>query len=249
MSDPWKRREVIGDATLYLGDCREILPTLGRVDAVVCDPPYGIDIAARSTVGATGRNSGAHKLGSRSVKQYAVSDWDAVGLSEEQWRLIRSVTDKWIVWGGNHLADILGPSAGMLVWDKKCQNGWDDTFSEMEVAWTNILTRAKGFRHLWAGAIRASEPSANVRQHPTQKPIKLMEWCLGFIPDAQTILDPFMGSGTTGVACIREGRKFIGIEIDEGYFDIACRRIADEASRPRLFVERPAPAKQEAMDV
>jgi site-specific DNA-methyltransferase (adenine-specific) len=231
----------IGRATLYLGDCRDILPTLGRVDAVVTDPPYGIDIAAQSTIGATGRNSGRHALGARSVKQYQVSDWDSVGMSAEQWGAIKALAPLWIVWGGNHLADVLGPSAGVLVWDKKCQNGWNDTFSEMEIAWTNAVGRAKGYRHLWAGAIRASEQQANVRQHPTQKPIVLMEWCLDFVPDAQTILDPFMGSGTTGVAAVQMGRDFIGIEREPKYFDIACRRIEEAQKQADLFIDPPAP--------
>lgn len=234
------RIETIGECQLHLGDCRDILPTLGPVDAVVTDPPYGIDIAATGKVGATGRNANGHRLGARVAKQYAASDWDRQGLSREQWALIRAAAPIWIVWGGNHLADVLGPSAGMLIWDKKCQNGWDDTFSELEVAWTNVMTRAKGFRHLWAGAIRASEHTANVREHPTQKPIALMEWCLGYVPNAQTILDPFLGSGTTGVACALQGRSFVGIEIDPAYFDIACRRIEAAYKQPRLFSE-PAP--------
>ena len=243
------RKEIIGDATLYLGDCREVLPTLGKVDAVVTDPPYGIDIAASCTIGATGRNANGHKLGARSVTNYGVSDWDRVGLNAEQWRIISAAAPLWIVWGGNHLADILGASAGMLVWDKKCQDGWDDSFSEMEVAWSNALARAKGFRHRWAGAIRASEHYANVRQHPTQKPIALMEWCLGFVPEARTILDPFAGSGTTGVACMKLGRKFIGIEIEPKYFDIACRRISEAWKQPRLFEELKTKPQQLAMEL
>src|ERR1017187_3339722 len=115
--------------TLYLGDCREVLPTLGKVDAVVTDPPYGIDIAARATIGATGRNANGHRLGTRAVNSYPVSDWDKNGLTIDQWEIIKATAPYWIVWGGNHLADVLGPSAGVLVWDKKCQNGWDDTFS------------------------------------------------------------------------------------------------------------------------
>ena len=234
------QKEIIGDATLMLGDCREILPTLGKVDAVVTDPPYGIDIAAAPTVGATGRNANGHRLGARSVTQYSVSNWDQVGLTSEQWAAISACADNWIVWGGNHLAHVLGPSAGVLVWDKKCQDGWDDTFSEMEIAWCSTLTRAKGFRHRWAGAIRASEHYANVRQHPTQKPIALMEWCLGYVPSAATILDPFMGSGTTGVAALKLGRRFVGIEIEPRYFDIACKRIEEAWKQPRLF-EEPTP--------
>lgn len=240
------REEIIGDCRLLLGDCRDILPTLGPVDAVVTDPPYGIDIASTGTVGATGRNGGGHRLGARAVKQYIASDWDRNGLSDEQWALIKAKAPLWIVWGGNHLANVLGPSAGMLVWDKKCQNGWDDTFSEIEVAWTNAMSRAKGFRHLWAGAIRASEHTANVREHPTQKPIALMEWCLGYVPDAQTILDPFTGSGSTGVACVLQGRAFIGIEREPSYFDIACRRIEEAYKQPRLFAEPAPKPKQES---
>lgn len=243
------REEIIGDCRLILGDCRDILPTLGPVDAVVTDPPYGIDIAATGKVGATGRNGGGHRLGARSAKQYAASDWDRNGLSAEQWALIKALAPYWIVWGGNHLADVLGSSAGMLVWDKKCQNGWDDTFSELEVAWTNVITRAKGFRHLWAGAIRASEHTANVREHPTQKPIALMEWCLGYVPGAHTVLDPFLGSGTTGVACVRKGRAFVGVEIDQTYFDIACRRIEEAYKQPRLFAEPLAKPVQAALDL
>jgi site-specific DNA-methyltransferase (adenine-specific) len=217
---------IIGNATLYLGDCREILPTLPKVDAVITDPPYGINIGGSGNIG-----------GSRMVeaKNYGKADWDRTGMSAEQWATIRACSDKWIVWGGNHLAEVLGSSSGVLAWDKKCQNGWDDTFSELEFAWTNTITRAKGFRHLWAGALRASEQGFNVREHPTQKPIELMKWCIGFVPDAQTILDPFMGSGTTGVACMNLGRKFIGIEIEPKYFDIACRRIEDAQRQQRLL--------------
>lgn len=230
---------VIGNATLYQGDCLEILPTLGKPQGfgVLTDPPYGIDIGGRGSIGGRGVYE---------AKDYGKSDWDKVGLSAEQWAVIRAITDEWIVWGGNHLADVLGSSAGILVWDKKCQNGWDDTFSDCEVAWTNALSRAKAFRHRWVGAFRDSERGANVRQHPTQKPVALLEWCLGFMK-SQTILDPFMGSGTTGVACAKLGRKFIGIELEPRFFDIACKRIEQAYAEPDMFIEPPPAPKQEAM--
>ena len=215
----YKRKEVIGNATLYQGDCLEILPTLPKVDAVITDPPYGIDIGGSGIV---------------EVKDYGVADWDKLGMSVEQWTAITRCSERRIVWGGNHLCAVIGPSSGVLAWDKKCQNGWDDTFSEMEFAWTNLITRVKGFRHLWAGALRASEQGFNVRQHPTQKPIELMKWCCSFAPEG-TVLDPFMGSGTTGVACMNLGRKFIGIEIEPKYFDIACERIENAQRQERLF--------------
>ena len=225
----------IGNATMYLGDCMDILPTLPKVDAVITDPPYGIDIAKTSTVGGTGKNGKGRAVGRSLATDYGISQWDQIGMSREQWLLIAATADDYIVWGGNHLADVLGKSAGMLIWDKKCQNGWDDTFSEMEVAFTNIYSRAKGFRHLWAGALRASETSANVRQHPTQKPIELMRWCIDQAGNPQTILDPFMGSGTTGVAAVQMGRKFIGIEREPKYFEIACKRIEDAQRVSDMF--------------
>jgi site-specific DNA-methyltransferase (adenine-specific) len=230
------RIETIGNATMYLADCMDVLPLLRRVDAVVTDPPYGIDIAAASTIGGDGSTVEGKRLRKPTgARKHDVSEWDRRGMSSDQWAAIRALTDRYIVWGGNHLADVLGPSAGVLAWDKKCQNGWDDTFSELEFAWTNAITRTKGFRHLWAGAIRASEQEADVRKHPTQKPIALMEWCLSFVPDARSVLDPFAGSGTTGVAAMHMGRQFIGIEREPKYFAIACERISAAQSQGRLF--------------
>jgi len=239
MSNPWQRKETIGDCTLYLGDCLEIMPTLGKVDAVVTDPPYGINI------GRAGRIGGA---GIVLPKDYGISDWDLEGLTVLQWRMMKQVVSQWIVWGGNHLAEILGKSDGMLVWDKKCQNGWDNNFSDAEVAWTNTISNTRVFRHLWMGALRKSERGTNIRQHPTQKPIALMGWCLGFIK-GDTILDPFMGSGTTGVACVNLGRKFIGIEIEPKYFDIACKRIAQAERQGVLFPPQQINGKQEALAI
>ncbi len=143
-----------------------------------------------------------------------------------------------VIWGGNYFADLLPPSGKWLVWDK----GQRINQSDGELAWTSQ-----------PGALRIFELNrvallTDGAMHPTQKPVSLMRWCLGGLPSARTILDPFMGSGTTGVACVQLGRKFIGIEIDETYFDIACRRIADELRRPRLDLPAPvAAAKQEAL--
>jgi site-specific DNA-methyltransferase (adenine-specific) len=106
---------------------------------------------------------------------------------------------------------------------------------------------ARVINHYWSGFARDSE-QGQPREHPTQKPIAVMQWCLGFLPDAKTILDPFMGSGTTGVACVNLGRVFTGIELDEGYFNTACRRMEDALSRPRLALDEPKPKQvQEAL--
>src|SRR5690606_4279134 len=140
------------------------------------------------------------------------------------------------VWGGNYFADILPPTNDILVWHKLNDGR---SFSECEFAWTNAGKQVRIRQHHWAG---------EEKNHPTQKPLAVMEGSLGFFPDARTSLDPFMGSGTTGVACARLGRRFIGVEIDETYFDIACRRIEEAYRQPRLFDEEPAP-KPEQIDL
>ena len=217
------RVETIGDATLYLGDCLEIMPGLGMVDAVVTDPPYGIGEAK-------GKNKSRTKLAL--ATDYGVSDWDDQPCSPAAIELMHSVSKHQIIFGGNYFQ--LPPTSCWLIWDK--QNSGD--FADAEMAWTNLKKAVRLIQWRWNGMIRKGD---DIRQHPTQKPLGVMEWCLSHVPDAETILDPFMGSGTTGVACAKLGRKFIGIEIDEGYFDIACKRIEQAYAQPSLFDQLPTP--------
>uniref|UniRef100_A0A6M3J989 Putative methyltransferase n=1 Tax=viral metagenome TaxID=1070528 RepID=A0A6M3J989_9ZZZZ len=198
---------------------------------VVTDPPYGINIGGAKAIG------GANIV---FPKEYGKHGWDKRPMSAEHWNLIQRAAPLWIVWGGNHLADTMGKSAGVLVWDKKCQNGWNDTFSECEIAWTNCVSQTRAFRHLWVGALRGSERGHDVRQHPTQKPVVLMRWCLGFAPNG-VVLDPFMGSGTTLVAAKQLGRRAIGIEIEERYCEISARRLAQDV----LPLEPPEPQPEQ----
>ena len=222
MSDtPWKRREVIGDCVLYEGDCLEVMPTLEPVDACVTDPPYGIDY------GRAGGFSASHGWG----KWREQVEWDQSRPSAEVFNLILRGSREQIIWGGNYFADVLPPSMRWLAWDKGQR---DFSLADIELAWTSQQKAARVFDYGRGKAVRDG------KQHPTQKPVQLMQWCLGFLPNAQTILDPFMGSGTTGVACVNLGRKFVGIELDPGYFDIAVRRIEEAYKQPRLFDE-PAP--------
>jgi site-specific DNA-methyltransferase (adenine-specific)/modification methylase len=154
-----------------------------------------------------------------------------------------------ILWGGNHFANQLPASPCWFVWDKRAKSEHSNSFADCEIAWTNLGTPARVFRHHWDGMMRDSEKGI-ARDHPTQKPIALMRWCIekAGVEIGRTILDPFMGSGTTGVAAVSLGRKFIGIEIEEKYFDIACRRIEAELARPRLDLEPPAaPPRQIAL--
>jgi len=213
-------RVEIGLATLYLGDCAEVLPTLGQVDAVVTDPPYGIGESA-------GKNKSRNNLAV--AKDYGNDDWDKSPISDDLMSLVVAAGRKAIVFGGNYYA--MPPTKCWLVWDK--ENGEND-FADAELAWTNLDKAVRLKRYMWNGMLRANkEPRGD---HPTQKPIGIMEWCISHLPnDSQTILDPFMGSGTTGVAAVKMGRKFIGIEREPKYFDIACQRIETAQAQERLF--------------
>lgn len=228
-----ERIEQIGDATLYLGDCREILPTLSKVDAVVTDPPYGIDENER-------------KIASRGnlarAKDYGDVKWDREPITASDVAALRSISRWQIIFGGNYYEG-LGPTTCWLVWDKK--NGAND-FADCELAWTNLQKAVRRIEWLWNGMIRKGE---DVREHPTQKPEGVMRWCIEHLPaDARLILDPYMGSGTTGVACVHLDRRFIGIERETKYFDIACKRIDAAYKQPRLFKDEPAKPVQLTLD-
>jgi DNA modification methylase len=222
------REEVIGDCRLLLGDCLEILPTLGPVDAVVTDPPYGLGDLWQG-------GGGGGKKTSWAFNPAEARSWDREAppfVSE-----LPAISKECIVWGGNYFA--LPPSRCWLVWDKKQDDNW--TTGQCELAWTSLDRPIRAFR--FAQCEQASEGK---KEHPTQKPLALMRWCMKWI-SGRTILDPFMGSGTTLVACAKLGRRGIGIEIDPGYFDIACRRVKQAYRQPDMFIERPAPPKQESL--
>jgi len=227
------REERIGGQRLILGDCLEVMPMLGKVDAVVTDSPYGISYS---------HGGGGGKLArSTSLAKMPIVGDDAP-FDPAPW-----INQPAILWGGNHFADRLPASQSWLTWDKRCADYSNDQ-ADCEMAWTNLGFPARMFRHVWNGMLRGSE-SKVARVHPTQKPVALMEWCLGFLPDAQTILDPFMGSGTTLVACQKLGRQGIGIEIDPDYFDIACKRVEEATRQPDLFVQPAEKPVQEGFDL
>lgn len=209
----------IGPATLYLGDCREILPTLSKVDAVVTDPPYGIGEAA-------GKNKSRNNLAP--AKDYGDDAWDDEPVSDDLIALVRAA-GKWaVVFGGNYYA--MPPASCWLVWDKESTGD----FADCELAWTNLPKAVRRIRYMWNGMLRANGEARG--DHPTQKPIGVMAWAINHVPEpCGTILDPFMGSGTTGVAAMNLQRAFIGIEREPKYFEIACKRIEQAQAQVRLF--------------
>lgn len=215
------RTEIIGDCTMVLADSLGLMSHWGKVNAIVTDPPYGIGEAA-------GKNISRTNLAQ--AKDYGNLDWDKEPIDQQYIREIRSCSQWQIIFGGNYFD--LPPTSCWLVWDK--QNGSND-FADCELAWTNLNKAVRRIYWRWNGMIRRGD---DVREHPTQKPVGVMQWCIEQLPDScETILDPFMGSGTTGVACVKLGRKFIGIEREERYFDIACKRIEDAYKQPDLFIE------------
>ncbi|MGR3524861.1 MAG: DNA-methyltransferase [Paracoccaceae bacterium] len=237
-----RRVEVIGGQTLINADCLEVMPLLGKVDAVVTDPPYGIGESAGKaktrTSGLTSKINGASKY----QRDYGDKDWDD-RTADEAVAFARSVSRHQVIFGGNYYD--LPPTSCWLVWDKL--NGATD-FADCELAWTNLPKAVRRLQLLWNGCMRVERHTP--REHPTQKPVAIMEWCIKQLPDnAQTILDPFMGSGTTLVACQRLGRQGIGVELDPDYFEIACKRVDEATRQPDLFIEKPTPATQEAMDL
>jgi site-specific DNA-methyltransferase (adenine-specific)/modification methylase len=222
------KKVVIGNAELWLGDCLEILPTLEKGDAVVTDPPYGIgEAAGRAKTRTSGLTS---KLRNAQLyrKDYGDDEWDDETISHELMDMVRAAGKWQVIFGGNYYA--LPPTSCWLVWDKL--NG-DTDFADCELAWTNLPKAVRRLRFLWNGCMRQERHIE--RQHPTQKPVGVMSWCIGHLPDCGTILDPFMGSGTTGVAAIGAARKFIGIERVPKYFDISCERITNAQRQQPMF--------------
>ena len=209
---PFEKVE-IGNAILYRADCLEVLPTLPKVDAVITDPPYGI---AHLWKGGFSDKHGWGKALDESIKR---NEWDDKPLDADAIAVLLSASRDQIIWGGNYFP--LPLSRGWLVWNKPERNF---TLAEAELAWTSFDACIRVFDG------NRSEPD---RTHPTQKTVALMRWCVA--KTTGDICDPFMGSGTTGVACMNLGRKFIGIEIEPKYFDIACERIENAQRQARMF--------------
>jgi hypothetical protein len=214
---PWAQ---VGDCLLICGDCLEVLPMLeaGSVDAVIADPPYGIDF------GNGGGFSASHGWGPWRENV----EWDKERPAREVFEAILQLGLPTTIWGGNYFTDYLPPTGKWLIWDK---GQTDFSLADVEMAWCS-----------WGGAARRimyprSRALKDGKVHPTQKPLDVMVWNIELLPPSSglKILDPFAGSFTTAVACIRTGRKFIGIEKERRYFDIGLERCRKEVERLALF--------------
>ncbi len=228
------REEHIGGQRLILGDCRDVLPMLGRFDAVVTDNPYGGRFNFDST-----RFSGFSdnpELPPRGAgRQDREVSGDGGDFDPTPWLQFPEV----ILWGANHFAQKL-PVGSTLIWLKKFPEHYGSFLSDAEVGWQKGGYGVYAFHAPDSNARRRLEATGSAfgsaTAHPTQKPLALMMWCLGRIK-GRVVLDPFMGSGTTLCACQKIGIEGTGIEIDPTYFDIACRRVEESARQPDMFRE------------
>ena len=237
------RREVIGACELYLGDCREVLPTLGKVDAVVTDPPYGIGLE-KKTSDYRGSKFFDHGESLRASKLYhddaehvrlLVQTVLPVALARAERGLVFSGPA--MLWAYPEPASVGSvftlAGAGRTAWGFQC------THPVLFYGKDPYLQDGKGGR---PNSFKDDQPNTEKIDHPCPKPLSWMKWAVARASRVdETILDPFMGSGTTGVACVKLGRRFIGIEIEPNYFDIACKRIEAATRQPDLFVEQPRP--------
>jgi DNA modification methylase len=200
--------------TIYHADCRAVLPLLPSVDLVLTDPPYGIGEAA-------GKNKNRSALAKSA--DYGNESWDDA--PAPQWLIdwVRQLARQSIIWGGNYYT--LPPTSCWLVWDK--DNGEND-FADCELAWTTLPSAVRRLKWTWHGMIQENMARKEPRVYPTQKPIALMKWCIGLAGAVETILDPFMGSGSTLRAAKDLGKQAIGIDRREQACEIAANRLRQE---------------------
>lgn len=268
----YQRKEIIGDATLYLGDCRDILPTLGKVDLVFTSPPY--NLGNTSGGGMPGKKLGHDAASAGLAKRGGQGKWsggalaNGYGLHDDnmphaeyvawQQQLLRGLwallSDKGAIYY-NHKSRVLDgvlvtpleynpglPIRQIVVWARAGGVNFSPAFYLPTHEWVMILAKP-GFRLRDKAASGAGDvwyiPQQSDPEHPAPFPLALPMRALE-TTSATTVLDPFMGSGTTGIACAKRQRRFVGVELEPRYFDIACRRIEEAYKQPRLFDE-PAP--------
>jgi site-specific DNA-methyltransferase (adenine-specific) len=209
--------------TLYHGDCLDILPTLGRVDAVITDPPYGIKYKSGKIT-----STSISSTGKRFSKRIIGDDKDFDPSPFLGYPIVAFT-------GAQHFYDRLPRGGSLHCWDKRGNYKPLDQ-ADADMIWVSRKVASRVFHLVWRGICRHAEHTQRI-EHPTQKPVALMEWMLDLagVPKGATVLDPYMGVGTTGVACVNTGRDFIGIERDAGYFAIAQRRIEAAQNAYRQF--------------
>jgi site-specific DNA-methyltransferase (adenine-specific)/modification methylase len=231
MISGYLRREIIGPHELYLGDCREILSSIpgggAFVEAIVSDPPYGMKLNADFS------DMNSKFNGSGGGHRYENIVGDNVDFDPAPFL---PLARQFVLFGADYYLGRLPSGGSLSVWDKRLDESADKMFGSCyETVWFYPGRRRDMIRYKWAGIFGTEKEDIKTRLHPTQKPIRLMQDCIIKLkPAPQVILDPFMGSGTTGLACVNLSRRFIGIEIVPAYFDIACERIRAAQAQGQL---------------
>lgn len=213
---------------VYNCDCIELMKEMEKqgivADWLITDPPYGIGEDGK-------KNHSRGKLAK--AKEYSIKDWDKERISKEYFDLMRKVSKNQIIFGGNYYTDFLPPSPCWIIWDKL--NG-DNDFADCEMAWCSLNKSIRKFEYRWAGMLQGDMKNKEIRIHPTQKPLPLLTWILNkYTKDGDLILDPFMGSFTTAVACHKTHRRYIGAELDKEYYNKGQERLNKVKSQISFF--------------
>jgi site-specific DNA-methyltransferase (adenine-specific) len=229
------RKETIGSAELYCGDCMEYMATLpGKAfELAIVDPPYGIKVAPKGTVGSQPKPG--HKRNGVAARntEFKIVDWDNSIPDKTYFSELGRVSKDQIIWGGNYFP--LPPTQGVIVWDK--MNDGND-FADFEMAWTSFKKAARFFRFRWNGMLQGDMKNKEIRIHVCQKPAALYKWLLSrYAKPGDRILDTHGGSGSSVIACLDMGFPIVWIEKDADYYESALKRIKDFASQPKLFDE------------
>lgn len=222
----------IGNCRLIHGDCLEILPHLPKFDLILTDPPFGMGNFVQTSGNVRGRGEG---FGTKVI-------WNDETPSKEVFDLIRQKSKERVIWGANFF-NCFEEGGGAIVWVKQQPM---PNFSKADIASCTHFKKTEIVTIPWTNFYAARQSESD---HPCERPVLLYEWCLEYMPKSKNVCDPFMGSGTTGVACARMGLQFTGIERERKYFEIACRRIEQAYSQPRLFQEEnPTPENTTLFD-
>lgn len=213
---------------IYNMDCidgmRLMLEQGIKPDWVITDPPYGIGEDGK-------KNHSRGKLAE--ATKYTPKDWDKKRIEKPYFDLMREISNEQIIFGGNYYTDFLPPSSCWIVWDK--ENG-DNDFADCELAWCSLHKAVRLCRYRWSGMLQGNMKNKEIRIHPTQKPLPVIEWIINkYTNEGDLILDPFMGSATTAIACHKLNRRYIGFELDEEYYRLGIARIESEKAQLSIF--------------
>ena len=217
---------------LYNEDCLQAMKAMQdkQFDLAIVDPPYGIGIHKMNYTQST-------KGGVAKRRDYSsVTDWDSAIPTKEYFDELQRISKNQIVWGGNYFTEILPPTKGWILWDKRTEEKYNNDFADGEMAWTSFDKPLRIYRHLWSGMLQGNMKDKQQRIHPTEKPKQLYKWILdNYVEKGSKIIDTHLGSGSIAVACWDMGFDLTAYEIDKEYYDKACKRFEQHSKQMQLW--------------